>query len=143
MIVPKWLKMKWLPKIKVCTKKNETHTKYVLIFQFIIIFLTRNGTRQYKKVSINVHCKQLHLMSGIRGGCCNPSYWEDQIGGWPVDRGQLEMSWRGLVLHLGFDQEWCKHPDLYRARYNSNLLNNLHNNHRQNRVVVREVTNFF
>ena len=24
--------------------------------------------------------------SGIRGGCCNPSYWEDRIGGWPLCR---------------------------------------------------------
>ena len=32
-------------------------------------------------------------MSGIRGRCCNPSYWEDQIGGWPVDMG---LAWNGL-----------------------------------------------
>ena len=26
------------------------------------------------------------VWSGIRGGCCNPSFWEDRIGGWPLCR---------------------------------------------------------
>ena len=48
-------------------------------------------------------------LSGIRGGGCNLSYWEDRIGGWPLCRGPAKGSrgkyysvcvtnWAGKVL---------------------------------------------
>ena len=53
-------------------------------------------------------------VSGIRGGCCNPSYWEDRIGGWPLCRRSAKGSkWlaegphytSGLVLVGGADPD--------------------------------------
>ena len=53
-------------------------------------------------------------LSGIRGGCCNPSYWEDRIGGWPLCRRSAKGSkWlaegphytSGLVLVGGADPD--------------------------------------
>ena len=46
----------------------------------------------------------LRGLSGIRGGCCNPSYWEDQIGGWPVNRGSSKgLKWLTKGPHYTWD----------------------------------------
>ena len=43
--------------------------------------------------------------SGIRGGCCNPSYWEDRIGGWPLCRRSAKGS-KWLAEGPHYTVEW-------------------------------------
>ena len=43
--------------------------------------------------------------SGIRGGCCNPSYWEDRIGGWPLCRRSAKGS-KWLAEGSHYTVEW-------------------------------------
>ena len=63
-------------------------------------------------------------MSGINGRCCNPSYWDNRIGGWPVDRGStkgLKWSIEGPHYTWGSTREGV-HPDPSKGRPNSKLL---------------------
>ena len=69
-------------------------------------------------------------MFGVRGGLCNPSYWEDGFWGWPEDR---EPVWGRKQpsegLHYTWEQLECHDcsqgrggPGSSRGRRKSNLL---------------------
>ena len=67
-------------------------------------------------------------MSGVRGGLCNPSYWEDGFWGWPVDREPV-WGWKqpSEGPHYTWEQgHYCSQgrggPGSSRGRRKSNLL---------------------
>ena len=56
------------------------------------------------KPSFSLSIDNTPMASGIRGGCCNPSYWEDRIGGWPLCRRSAKGSkWLAKGPHYTVD----------------------------------------
>ena len=75
-------------------------------------------------------CWQYLELSGVRGGLCNPSYWEDGFWGWPEDREPVwgwkqpsegpHYTWEQLECH-DCSQGWSG-PGFFGGRRKSILL---------------------
>ena len=80
-----------------CSSNHFFSVQNISVFAEFIFF--RNLLCSFKTICY------LAKLSGIRGGCCNPSYWEDRIGGWPLCRRSAKGS-KWLAEGPHYTVEW-------------------------------------